>query len=253
MNTAAELDAEFSILEGTMTVGQGRQRKHRARVGGILTVIALVALGSWEAVRNGSAAADGAKQESDWPAYGRDPGGSRYSPLTQINRQNVKKLKIAWTYRTGDVSDGSHTESKSAFEATPILVDGTLYLSTAFNRVVALDPETGAERWSYDPKIDLKVHYDDGLISRGVATWLDPQKTANQSCRRRIYEATNDARLIALDAATGKPCADFGQDGVVDLKAGISNFWMGRYHMTSPPAVIGGLVIVGSAIGDNNR
>jgi len=91
-------------------------------------------------------------RDGDWPAYGRDPGGSRYSPLTQINRENVKSLKLAWTYRTGDVSDGSHTESKSSFEATPILVDGTLYLSTAFNRVIALDPETGAERWIYDPK-----------------------------------------------------------------------------------------------------
>jgi quinoprotein glucose dehydrogenase len=192
-------------------------------------------------------------RDGDWPAYGRDPGGSRYSPLTQINRENVKSLKLAWTYRTGDVSDGSHTESKSSFEATPILVDGTLYLSTAFNRVIALDPETGAERWSYDPKIDLQVHYDDGLISRGVSTWLDPQGGAGHTGRRRIFEATNDARLIALDAATGKPCADFGQDGTVDLKAGIGNFLMGRYHMTSPPAVIGDLVILGSAIGDNNR
>src|SRR5262245_66165724 len=101
MNTAAVLDAELSILEGTMTVGQGLQRKHRARAGGILTVIALVALGSWVAVRNGSVAADGAKQESDWSAYGRDPGGSRYSPLSQINRGNVGQLKIAWTYGAG--------------------------------------------------------------------------------------------------------------------------------------------------------
>ncbi len=86
--------------------------------------------------------------DGDWPAYGRDAGGSRYSPLAGINRSNVKKLKVAWTYRTGDVSDGSHTASKSTFEATPILVDGTLYLSTSFNRVIALNPETGTEKWS---------------------------------------------------------------------------------------------------------
>src|SRR5690349_24024188 len=79
---------------------------------------------------------------TDWPSYGGDPGGSRFSPLTQINRQNVHKLKVAWTYHTGDVSDGAKYARKSAFETTPILVDGTLYFSTAFNRVIALDPET---------------------------------------------------------------------------------------------------------------
>lgn len=192
--------------------------------------------------------------DGDWPAYGRDAGGSRYSPLAGINRSNVKKLKVAWTYRTGDVSDGSHTASKSTFEATPILVDGTLYLSTSFNRVIALNPETGTERWSYDPKIDLAVHYDDGLTSRGVSTWLDPQRSAGQQpCRRRIYEAINDGRLIALDGVTGTLCKDFGTNGVVDLTRGIRNFLPGRYHMTSPPAVIGNLLVVGSAIGDNNR
>jgi len=192
--------------------------------------------------------------DGDWPAYGRDAGGSRYSPLAGINRSNVKKLKVAWTYRTGDVSDGSHTASKSTFEATPILVDGTLYLSTSFNRVIALNPETGTEKWSYDPKIDLAVHYDDGLTSRGVSTWLDPQRSAGQPpCRRRIFEAINDGRLIALDGATGTLCTDFGRGGVVDLTRGIRNFLPGRYHMTSPPAVIGNLLVVGSAIGDNNR
>jgi quinoprotein glucose dehydrogenase len=192
--------------------------------------------------------------DGDWPAYGRDAGGSRYSPLAGVNRSNVKKLKVAWTYRTGDVSDGSHTASKSTFEATPILVDGTLYLSTSFNRVIALNPETGTEKWSYDPKIDLAVHYDDGLTSRGVSTWLDPQRSAGQPpCRRRIFEAINDGRLIALDGATGTLCKDFGTNGVVDLTRGIRNFLPGRYHMTSPPAVIGNLLVVGSAIGDNNH
>jgi quinoprotein glucose dehydrogenase len=99
----------------------------------------------------------------DWPAYGHDPGGSRYSPLTAINRDNVKDLKVAWMYRTGDVADGSQTAETSQFEATPIMVDGTLYLSTPFNRTIALDPETGARLWSYDPKIDLSVPYSEGL------------------------------------------------------------------------------------------
>jgi len=190
---------------------------------------------------------------ADWPAYGRDPGGSRYSPLAQIHRENVKQLKVAWTYRHGDVADGSETPEKSAFEATPIVVDGTLYFSTPFNRVIALDPETGAERWTYDPKINGAVPYGDGLISRGVSTWLDRRRSAPAPCRRRIFEATNDARLIALDAATGKPCEDFGQRGQVELGRDVGPFRPGEYHMTSPPAVIGDLVIVGSAISDNQR
>src|SRR5690349_21621080 len=129
---------------------------------------------------------------SDWPSYGRDAGGSRYSPLSQINRDDVKDLKVAWTYRTGDVADGSRTAETSQFEATPIMVDGTLYLSTPFNRVIALDPVTGKERWSFDPKLDLSVSYGEGLTSRGVSTWLDRTRVASAPCRRRIFVATND-------------------------------------------------------------
>ncbi|MCI0666010.1 MAG: PQQ-binding-like beta-propeller repeat protein, partial [Acidobacteria bacterium] len=192
---------------------------------------------------------------SEWPAYGRDSGGSRYSPLTQINRENAKNLKIAWTYRTGDLSDGQNARSSSAFQCTPIMVDGTLYLVTPFNRVIALDPATGRERWTYDPKIDLKRGYHNQLNSRGLSTWLDPQRREGQACRRRILMGTNDARLIALDAATGKPCKDFGQGGQVDLArgVGVSQRSPGEYQVTSPPAIIKEMVIVGSAIGDNSR
>lgn len=191
---------------------------------------------------------------AEWPYYGGNPGGMRYSPLTQISRENVRELKIAWVFHTGDVSDGSHHRRKSEFECTPILVDGTLYLSTAFNRVLALDPETDRERWSYDPKIDLHANYSEGLMNRGVSTWLDQQAGPDVPCRRRIFIATIDARLIALDAATGKPCTDFGQHGQVDLTQGIKNIIRrGEYEETSPPAVIDDLVIVGSAIADNDR
>ena len=92
-----------------------------------------------------------AAKDGEWAYYGRDPGGSRFSPLTQVNRTNVQRLKIAWIYHTGDVSDGTKHPRRSGFEATPIMVDSTLYFSTPFNRVIALDPEAGAERWSYDP------------------------------------------------------------------------------------------------------
>ncbi|HLH17967.1 MAG TPA: pyrroloquinoline quinone-dependent dehydrogenase [Bryobacteraceae bacterium] len=191
-------------------------------------------------------------EAGDWPYYGHDAGGSRFSPLAQIDRKNVRRLRVAWTYHTGDVSDGKAHPRKSAFEATPIMTDGTLYVSTAFNRVLALDPATGAERWSYDPRIDLNGHFSEGLMNRGVSTWAD--SAAGARYRRRIYIGTIDARLICLDAATGKPCADFGTAGQIDLRQGIRNITrQGEYEETSPPAVIDGIVVVGSGIADNDR
>jgi len=192
------------------------------------------------------------ERPGDWPAYGNDAGGGRYSPLTQIDRGNVGRLRVAWTYRTGEADDSSPARQKSAFEATPIMVDRTLFLSTPFDRVIALDPETGAERWVYDPHIERQRTY--ALVtSRGVSTWLDPTRPAGESCRRRIYVATIDARLIALDAARGAPCADFGKSGQIDLTEGLkpSPYMQCCYQVTSPPAVIGSLIVVGSSIGDN--
>jgi quinoprotein glucose dehydrogenase len=199
-------------------------------------------------------------RESDWPSYGNDPGGMRYSQLTQVNRDTVSKLKVAWTFHTGDITNGSDGHKRSGFETTPILVDGTLYLTTAFNRAIALDPATGTLRWAYDPEIDRSLDYGDGLINRGVATWLDSAHSPKQPCGRRIFEATLDARLIALDSVTGKPCAGFGDHGQVNLRdvpgytgRNLGEHHLGWYHMTSPPVVIDNLVIVGSAIDDNVR
>jgi quinoprotein glucose dehydrogenase len=190
--------------------------------------------------------------QDDWPYYGHDAGGMRYSPLTQINRENVATLKVAWTFHVGDISDGSGGKKRSGLETTPILVDGTLYLTTGFNRVFALDPETGKQRWSYDPMIELAGDYGDGLINRGVAAWLDPERAQGKPCRRRIFETTLDARLIALDGATGEPCLDFGNRGQISLRD-VARYTPGQYHMTSPPAVIDDIVVVGSAIDDNSR
>jgi len=159
----------------------------------------------------------------DWPVYGHDTSSSRYSPLTDITRENVSRLKVAWTYHTGDISDGKGQRRRSGFETTPIVVDGTLYLTTGFNRVIALDPASGAERWSYDPRTVLNAAYGDGLINRGVATWLDPTRGTTSPCRRRIFEATLDARIIALDGATGQPCTDFGSGGEVTLNGADDN------------------------------
>lgn len=188
-----------------------------------------------------------------WPAYGGGSHGMRYSPLTQIDRDNVAQLEIVWTYRTGDVSDGSTYPRKSSFEATPILFDGALYFSTPFSRVIALDPETGSELWTYDPRIDLSVRYSESLVSRGVEAWTDTAATEGEPCGRRIFFATLDARLLALDASTGLPCDGFGSAGQVDLKVGVGEVERGEYEVTSPPIAVGDVVIVGSAQGDNRR
>jgi quinoprotein glucose dehydrogenase len=218
--------------------------------------IAVGAIANWLVL----AASAQTPKEIDWPSYGNDAGGTRFSSLTQINRDTVSKLKVAWVFHTGDISNGSNGQKRSGFETTPIMVDGTLYLTTPFNRVIALDPQSGAQRWAYDPQIDRSLDYGDGLINRGVATWLDSGRKGSEPCARRIFESTLDARLIALDAATGKPCADFGDHGQVNLRdvpgytsAGLGEHHQGWYHMTSPPVTIGDLVIVGSAIDDNNR
>jgi quinoprotein glucose dehydrogenase len=205
----------------------------------------------WQIARAQSPNSAGATK-SDWPYYGHDAGGTRYSPLTQINRENVKNLKVAWVFHTGDISDGSGRPKRSGLETTPILVDGILYLTTPFNRVFAVNPETGKQLWVFDPMIELAGDYGDGLINRGVATWLDTTRAKGKRCRRRIFEATLDARLIALDAATGDPCMDFGNRGQISLRD-VARYIPGGYHMTSPPAVIDDVVVVGSAIDDNSR
>ena len=183
--------------------------------------------------------------DGDWPGYGRDSGGSRYSPLTEINRSNVSSLKIAWTYRTGAMDVKGRSASNAAFEATPIVVDGTLYLSTPFNRVIALDPATGTERWIFDPKVDMTRGYSE-VSCRGVSTWQD-----RRTGKRRIYVGTIDARLIALEAETGALCKDFGEQGQIDLSRDVRLVDRGDYQVTSPPAVIGDLIVVGSSVGDN--
>jgi quinoprotein glucose dehydrogenase len=200
----------------------------------------------------------------EWVDYGGDRGGLRYSPLADITPENVDRLEVAWVHHSGDVSSGGSGEEGSvrattAYELTPILVEGTLYGCSPFNRVFALDPETGEERWVFDPEIDLSVGYANQLICRGVSAWRDPERAIAAECGLRIFTATNDARLIALDAATGLPCPDFGParaDGTVgiDLTEGVGERrWPGEYQSTSPPAILGDRVIVGSAVSDNGR
>jgi quinoprotein glucose dehydrogenase len=184
----------------------------------------------------------------DWPAYGGGPGGTHYSPLAEITRDTVARLQRAWVYRTGD-----YFRDRGRFEANPLVVDGTLYLSTPMGTVIALDPARGVERWRFEANLDTRADYGD-FANRGVATWRDRSRSA-AACRRRVFVATVDARLIALDGTTGRPCIDFGDRGTVDLAHGLRHapayHW--EYGVTSPPAIIGDLVVVGSAVADNQR
>jgi len=192
------------------------------------------------------ASAGAGQQDGEWPAYGRDAGGERYSPLDDVNRTNVAALRVAWTFRTGDAYQPPRGRP-TAFEATPLYVDGTLYLSTPLGRVIALDPVTGLQRWAFDAKIPRDAGYGD-FASRGVSTW-------QRGRERRIFVATIDARLIALNAATGRPVQGFGSGGTVDLRQGlrIAPTGFADYQVTSPPAVIGNTIVVGSAIQDGAR
>ena len=165
--------------------------------------------------------------QNDWPAYGHDPGGMRYSPLKQITAANVATLHRAWTYHTG--------EEGRQFETTPIVVDGRMYFSTQTGRIVALEPETGKQIWSFDPKVQRPREH------RGVAYWRGEAHTPP-----RILSATGDGRLIALDATTGQAIQAFGDNGKVNLRAGVADDYpRAAYGVTSPPAIYRNLAIVG--------
>src|SRR5262249_35823817 len=206
----------------------------------------LAALSLAAATRGAPAQAPGS---SDWGYYGGDALGQHFSSLDQINRGNVERLEPAWTYRTGELGAGFASAGQLTFEATPVLAFGRLYLETATNVVIALDPESGRERWRFDPHIDRARRYAEAR-ARGVSAWA-ANDHGSGVCRRRIFPGTLDARLLALDADTGRPCSDFGAGGEVDLTRGLRIRDPGAYLVTSPPAIFGKVVIVGSAIGDN--
>jgi quinoprotein glucose dehydrogenase len=183
------------------------------------------------------------------------PATDRFSPLAQITRDNVRELAPAWSFSTGEATDARYrTRRPTALEATPLVVEGVLYFSSPLARVFALDPTTGRLHLQFDPQVPRDTTFGD-FTNRGVSAWLDPAAAAGAPCRRRIFVATIDARLIALDSRTGTPCGDFGMGGTVDLRRGlrITPFEFEAYEVTSPPAVINGLVVTGSAIADNSR
>lgn len=198
--------------------------------------------------------ADSQPVDGEWRAYGRDALGSRWSPLKEITRENVSRLDTAWTFHTGELAPELETRRKQrSLEVTPLVVDGRMFISTPLGRVFAIDPETGKQIWLFDPKIDREIRYGD-FTSRGVSYWADASLTS-QPCARRVFVATIDSRLIALDAERGLPCASFGDSGTVHLRPTLRNapFEQAEYEVTSPPAVVNDIVVVGSAIADNNR
>ena len=194
--------------------------------------------------------------DGEWRAYGRDALGSRWSPLTEITRQNVSRLDTAWTYHTGELApEFAGRRRQRSLEVTPLVVDGRMLVSTPLGRVMALDPETGRELWKFDPKVDRTIGFGD-FTNRGVSYWVDTRLTGQTTaCARRVILATVDGRLIALDAERGTPCLTFGEAGTVNLRGSLRNapFETAEYEVTSPPAIVNDIVVVGSAVADNNR
>jgi quinoprotein glucose dehydrogenase len=199
----------------------------------------------------------GASADNDtesWTAFGRTSMGNRSSPADQITPANVGELELLWSYRTGD-SRESHPDSPGGytFQSTPVKVGDKVFICTPHNRVIALDADTGAERWVFDPKLDLKdLKF---MACRGVshvAAEAGARAGADgAACAERIITATADARLIALDPQTGKPCAGFGKDGVVSLLEGMGPVKKGFYYVTSPPVIVNGLAVLGGFVMDN--
>jgi len=209
----------------------------------LTTVLALTVTGLSSGIAN-------ATDYSGWTHYGGGQHGMQYSSLSQITPDNVSRLVEAWRYRTGELGEG-HREP-FAFEANPILVEGKLYLPTGSAIVIALDPANGREIWRHDPKLDrTRPHAE--IANRGVTSWIDSNAPTGALCRHRIFVGTLDARLIALDGGTGKPCTDFGQSGEIWLNEDVreEESESVNYTVTSPPVVVDDVLVIGSAIGDN--
>jgi quinoprotein glucose dehydrogenase len=189
----------------------------------------------------------------DWSAYGGDGRGQRHVAFDQITPENVGQLELAWSFRTGELGEGfARAHDALTFEVTPLQIGDTLYFATATGKVFALDGANGSQRWQFDAQVERSHDYSE-MSTRGVSWWRDANAVAGAVCSERILFATIDARLLALDAHTGKPCADFGSNGEIALSKGVrlSERRVGQYEFTSPAAIAGDVAILGSSIGDN--
>jgi quinoprotein glucose dehydrogenase len=192
---------------------------------------------------------------ADWPAYGGTTAGLSWSPLTQIDRANVEHLELAWSHHSGQISDGTGEWSRTSMQTRPILPNDTLYYCTGFDNVIALDPESGEERWRFDPELRLRqLGGPYPLVCRGVSYWSAGEGAGGEGvCQERIFIGTKDSELVALDAVTGEPCRDFGNGGRVALREGMADAPAWEYYITSPPLVLGDVVVLGALVQDNLR
>lgn len=191
-------------------------------------------------------------QRVDWPTPSGDPGAMRYAPIADIDRANVNRLALAWRWTTGERNVAAAADQKQArpglFQASPVIIGDTLYVSTPYAAVAALDARTGRELWKYDPEVWRMGQPSNGtgFVHRGVATWASARE-------RRIFINAR-WKLVAIDASTGKPIPSFGSNGEVDLTAQLRRRTnRAHYTNTSPPVVYGNLVIVGNGVGDRLR
>ncbi|MBF7683228.1 glucose/quinate/shikimate family membrane-bound PQQ-dependent dehydrogenase [Acinetobacter sp. B5B] len=198
--------------------------------------------------------------DADWPAYGRTQDGQRYSPLKQIDDKNVKDLKEAWVFRTGDFKT-ANDPGEITNQVTPIKIGNNMFMCTAHQQLIALDPKTGKEKWRFDPKVKSDITYQH-LTCRGVsyydanntqefATSLKFKQSESNQCPRKVILPVNDGRLVAINADTGQPCTDFGKNGEVDLQKDMPYAYPGGYNPTSPPVVTGTTIVIGGATTDN--
>ena len=185
-----------------------------------------------------------------WQAVGGDAGQTKFSTLGQITPDNVGRLKLAWTYRTGELARRGDAISWSKAEATPIIADRKLVLCTPFNRVVALDPASGHEVWVFDARLNLAHRPKNMFNCRGLAQWTDRQAPAGELCASRVFMATNDRRLIALDARSGKPCEAFGSGGETTVVPLAETHDPTDVQIDAAPAVVGDVIVVGSSVAD---
>jgi quinoprotein glucose dehydrogenase len=191
-------------------------------------------------------AAGAAAQE--WPSYGGDPGGQRFSSATQITPQNVSRLAPAWVFHTGERRPAG--PKGASFENTPLLADGRLLVCTPTDRVFALDPLTGHAIWAFDPKLSPDLRPASDFLCRGVAVWRDAAAAPGADCRTRVVLATLDLRVIELDLASGRLCTGFGERGTVRLSPARPPRYPGAMALDSPPAVVRDTLVVGSALDD---
>lgn len=185
--------------------------------------------------------------DSDWEAYGRTQFGDRYSPLKQVNAQNVKNLKVAWTFRTHDLK-GPNDPGEITDEVTPIKIRDTVYLCSPHQKLFALDAATGKQRWMFDPQIKYDPTFQH-MTCRGVS--YAETADATDDCASRIFLPTNDGRLFAINAKTGARCPAFGKNGEINLTDGMPMKQLGFYEPTSPPVVTSKVVIISGAVTDN--